>query len=256
MTSEPMRFAVMPLRFSSEPSLMIRFLMDVGLAPSRTTVGDGFGELRAEAGWVMVRKAQSDATPGETLLCLKVDRADEVLTLAETAGLDAAVWDESYGRQAAVRGPHGERMWINEEQGDVYGYEEHSLTEIDTRLTVSAIRSSPDFEADRKFFAVFGFSPTPGGSEWWEALRGPGLAGLIGLHKPSEGSSVAKLSEVDPLHRVPLVELGFQTSEPLDELRDRLLTAGYDARIVADPNATKVHVIDPDGAEIEIHPRS
>lgn len=37
---------------------------------------------------------------------------------------------------------------------------------------------------------------------------------------------------------------------------DRLVAAGHDARIVTDENATKVHVTDPDGQHLEVHPLS
>ncbi len=251
------RFDVMPLRFSSDPPGMIQFLRTLGLEPSRTTVGLGFGELRAGAGRVMVHRAEGSDTraqPGETQLCLMTDSADDVLELAGAAGFDVTVWDESYGRQAAVAGPYGEWMWINEEQTDLYGYQGYDATGFDDRLVVSAIRQSPDFDADRAFFSIFGLSPLPGGNKEWEALRGTDTAGIIGLHHPAADSTVARLSDSEPLHRVPLVGLGFQTGEPLDPLCDRLVASGYDARVVVDRAATKVHVVDPDGLEIEIHP--
>ncbi|WP_170165403.1 VOC family protein [Luteococcus japonicus] len=44
----------------------------------------------------------------------------------------------------------------------------------------------------------------------------------------------------------------FETSEPLAQVRDRLVAAGHLARLVEGPGRA-VHVADPDGQEIQIH---
>ena len=50
------------------------------------------------------------------------------------------------------------------------------------------------------------------------------------------------------------VRLGFSTTEDLTALADRLTAAGYEARVVEGEGIRAVHVIDPDGVELEIHP--
>ncbi len=51
-----------------------------------------------------------------------------------------------------------------------------------------------------------------------------------------------------------LVSLGFQATEPLTELAERLTAAGYPAEICSGDNP-KVVVTDPDGQRLEVHPR-
>ncbi|MDO5495868.1 MAG: hypothetical protein Q4G64_09150 [bacterium] len=248
-------YTVMPLRYSNNVPAMVEFLTTLGLTRHVTTLGDGFAELSAAAGRVMVHAAHSAdasaATAGDTVICFSTPSADHAVEHLDTAGLDTTIWDESYGRQAMVTTPRGEAVWINEEQEDLYGYQGPEAAQPDPRLIVSAILPSPDFGSDRAFYSHFGLTPDPGASEWWEGLRGPG--GVVGLHMPEPGWTPA-LEFEDPRYRYPLIMLGFQTAEPLEDLRDRLLAAGYEARIVSVPEATKVHVTDPDGQEIEIHP--
>lgn len=245
-------YTVMPLRYSDDVPAMVRFLTTLGLARQVTTEGDRFAELRAGAGKVMVHAAEgadAPAAPGETVLCLATARADEASQELEAAGLQTTVWDESYGRQAMVTGPAGEAIWINEEQQDLYGYQGHG-EEPDARIVATAIRPSTDFAADRAFFEKLGLTADPGASEFWTGMRGDGV---VGIHQPHEGWRSVIESE-DPRHRFPLVHLGFETSEPLEELRDRLAAAGYPAEVVVEDVGPKVHVTDPDGQTIEIHP--
>ncbi|MGD7789252.1 hypothetical protein ACQCX2_13125 [Propionibacteriaceae bacterium Y1700] len=246
-------FTVMPLRYSDDPKRMINFLRTLGLAEIVTTDGDGFAELRAGAGRVMVHTAKGSdtgATSGTTDLCLSVASLDDVV--ATLRGLEVRVWDESYGRQAVVTGPLGETVSLNEQQRDLYGYRGHDGSGADARLTVTAVRPSPDFATDTGYFDQFGFVADPDGNQWWQALRGPGAAGVVGLHRPNEGDHARR--ETDSAFGAPAtVRLGFETTEDLDELAARLAAAGHPAEVVAEHGLRAVHLTDPDGEHLEIH---
>lgn len=243
-------FRVLPIRFSSDPPAMIAFLRTLGLGDVVTTDGDGFAELRAGAGRVLVHGAEgsdSNAAPGTTDLCLQVPSVDDAAAELERRGVEAKVWDESYGRQAAVTGPLGETIGINEEQHDLYGYRGHD-GEADERLVVVAVRPSTDFAADREFFARFGFV-ADAGDESWQALRSDG--GVVGLHLPGVDASARETGSV--WGRSATVRLGFETSEPLEQVADRLVAAGYEARVVDADGIRSVKLTDPDGVPLEIH---
>lgn len=244
-------FSVMPFRYSDDVAAMVTFLEELGLR--RRIDADGFAELHASAGRVMVHAAGGDFSSGETYLNLMTDTVEDAVDAASNAGADYLVWDEAYGRHAVVAGLHGEWMWINEEQADDYGYRRHE-GEAREGLVVSAIRPAPDFAIDLAFFAHFGFAPAPGASEWFESLQGPGNAGVIGLHYAEPSESIFREGEEDARNRVPYANLAFVTTEDLSELADRLESAGYPAAVVTEGSLTKVHVTDPDGVEIEIHP--
>ena len=250
-------YSAMPLRYTSDPAALIRFLTHLGMARAVSAGPDNFAILVAGGGGrVMVHSvagADADADPGETVLCFETKGADDAADDLSGRGLDIDVWDESYGRQAMATSPSGGAVWINEEMADLYGYEGPEGREPDPSLVVAAIYPTFDFDADRAFFERFGFTSDPGGNEWWEGMRSNG--GVVGLHKPEEGWTPLLESD-DPRYRFPRIRLGLETSQPLEEVRDHLVAGGYPAEIVSAPEATKVHVTDPDGVVIEIHPVS
>ncbi|MGP5375106.1 VOC family protein [Brachybacterium alimentarium] len=258
-------FTVFPLRFSADPAALIAFLRTLGMTPLITTEGDGFADLVAGGGGrVMVHgagAASATAAPaGETQLSTAVRSVGAAAEHLRAAGLEVTVWDESYGHQGNLTGPHGEAIGINEDQADPYGYVLHDGSEADPRLSVTAVRASaegPERDRDIEIFAALGFVPVDGGNHGYRALASPGH-GSIGLHEPSSGM-VACRPGGDPGHpdlQVSLVRLGFETSEDLDELAARLSHAGYPAHVVTDEGERRLHVTDPDGQVVEVHPRS
>ena len=50
------------------------------------------------------------------------------------------------------------------------------------------------------------------------------------------------------------VRIGFETSEPLDRLGDRLRAAGFAPTMITDGPDPRIVLIDPDGDEVQIHP--
>lgn len=243
------QFTALILRYSANVPAMVAFLEELGLR--RRISSEGFAELAAGAGRVMVHGASTEYPAGETYLSLFTPS----LETAAPAGVEITIWDESYGRHGLLTGPFGEQIWINEDMADTYGYEVGTDEVPAPELVASAIRETPDFAGDREFFSRLGFVPAPGGNEWFEALQGPGTAGVIGLHAPSERSRLVREDSSDPRGRMPYARLGFQTAEELEALSSRLTAVGYPARVVEADGLRKVHVVDPDGIEIEIHPR-
>jgi catechol 2,3-dioxygenase-like lactoylglutathione lyase family enzyme len=253
------RLQVFPQRFTPHPQETIPFLTTHGMVPSVTAGDDSFGDLRAGAGAVMVHSAAgsaSGATGGITDLCLLTGEADAAATALEERGFDVTVWDESYGKQGMIAGPgEGEAISLNEDQRDFYGYAGHDASGADVRLRVCAVVSSPDFEADAAYFARLGYQRVGPSSEWWQELHGPASSGIIGLHKPGAADARTRdgSDDMEGVGHALQVRLGFETTEDLGELASRLQEAGYHARVVEDA-VRSVHVTDPDGLTLEIHP--
>jgi len=257
-------FTVFPLRFTRDPKALIAFLRTLGMAPAITAGDDGFGHLVAGAGRVMVHSvqgAESGAAHGDTDLCLAVPDADRAARDLADAGIEATVWDESYGRQGRLDGPAGEGVSLNEHQSDLYGYQGHDPSTGDPRLAVTAVVMSEDFARDAAWFARLGFiAEDAGGHEdagdpWWRELRGPGRTGAIGLHRPGPGDHRTRPTG-EEFGDCLQVRLGFSTTEALDALAERLTAAGHPARLVEGDGVRSVHVTDPDGLTVEIHARA
>lgn len=253
---------VFPIRFSSDPAAMRRFLETLGMAPLVTSGNDAYADMVAGGGGrVMVHVSDGSATgapAGETQLCVVAPSTEEAAAGLRAAGLEVVVWDESYGRQGAITGPHGEAIGLNEDQADTYGYVAHDGAGADPRLSVAAIRPSApgtEREADLAFFGALGFEPVGEGDEVWQGLSRPG-GGSIGLHAPGPGERPSRsLGEPGTERPAALARLGFETTEDLAALAARLRAAGYEATAVLDSPAPSVQLRDPDGQHMEIHPR-
>lgn len=254
-------FTVFPLRFTRDPQALIAFLRTLGMAPAITAGDDGFGDLVAGAGRVMVHavhSAESGAAHGDTDLCLAVPDADRAARDLAEAEIAVTVWDESYGRQGRIDGPAGEGVSLNEHQSDLYGYQGHDPSGADPRLSVTAVLMSDDFARDSAWCARLGFvaraTDDAGGTGWLE-LHGPGRTGTIGLHRPVPGARRTRPTG-EEFGDCLQVLLSFSTTEPLEALAERLEAAGHPARLAEQDGVRSLRVTDPDGLTVEIHPRA
>lgn len=238
-------FTVQVLRFSADVGAMRRFLEELGLVVTTTSRSGGWVVLRGRAGAVALHDAsssESGSPAGHTDLTLTTGRAAAAADQLRGEGLPTKLWDESYGQQAAVTDPFGSDIWIDEEQVDLYGYRAHDA-DTPSAVLVTAVRYSPDFTADTSFFGRLGFHVDGPADEYWTALSASAESGVIGLHHPG-----------DPVAATAPIELSFATSEPAQQLADRLAAAGHDARVVHDEMlGDVVHVTDPDGQALQVH---
>ncbi|MFP7695814.1 hypothetical protein [Trueperella sp. LYQ143] len=254
-----MNISVCPYYFTTQPQRMTDFLRAIGLSPVRTS-GEEYTVLRGKAGSVAVHGASGAdfGHPGEAHLVLLVDDAQTYAQEMCARGVEIEVWDEAWGKQAGIIDPSGGGIWINEWCHDLYGYtdqENESPSNESSSVEVMMVRYSVDFSADRKFFEQLGFHSAPGADSWWEQMSASDSSGWIGLHHGDAGQLVVREEAANPVGgAVPLVHLSFQTTQPLAEVARRLTQAGYPAQVVTDTAATKVHVHDPDGHHVEIHP--
>ncbi len=233
---------VSPYHFTDRPHEMITFLQAVGLRVEASK--DGWADLVGAGGRVGVHPlSSSGVTETSTSLCLLAPDAVAVADQMQRAGFDARWWDESFGRQAAVRGPYGE-LTINEPMTDFHGYQRHDVTPAagDPEVTVLAVLYLPDFAAAADFFAAFGFVGDESRTGW-RPLRAGKVSGGIGLHATDRD-------------RVPGYgcALSFETTEDLSACADRLRARGYRVDDERDATAPHLTVTDPDGSGIEVHP--
>lgn len=247
-------FTVVAVRYCSDVPTMARFLETLGPS-TRISNDDGtVAEMVAGHALVMLRPAaegRSHVGPGGTELSIEVSDLDQTIAFLRRQRLDPLEWDGPDGRHAAIRDPRGDGIRITERMRDSDGYRQHDPRPNDMNLI--AIRFSERFTADTAFYAQLGFAPRPGASPHWTFLEllGSG-AGVIGLHPPNGELAHGPYSPDNPAAPPALVDLGFETHEPLPDLRARLTGAGVDGETVGGP-APYVEVTDPEGIRIQIH---
>jgi hypothetical protein len=247
-------FTVLAVRYCADVPAVAAFYETLGLSRRVSTPTDGFVALVAGDGLVMLHSAgnaQTGVSAGLVELSLEVSDLDAAADRLIELGLEPVRWDESYGQHLGIRDPHGDGIWINEVQRDLYGYREHHASPND--LNLLAIRYTDDFAADSAFYGPLGFASRTNASEHFTPLEGhPPAHGVIGLHPHGASTPSGPHAPDNPVAPPLLVEVSFETHEPLDRLADRLRALGITSQLEGGP-APNVRVTDPEEVEVEIH---
>jgi hypothetical protein len=242
------RIVVRPLRFTDDGQAMRAFLEALGLRTRIESERGGWADLVAGAGMVALHDANSSDTggrPGETRLSFEAANLDPLAKTLQDAGFtDATTWDESYGRVLSVTDPLGDQVWVDEYNDDGYGFKA-SDPPRDFRLSVLPVRFADPAGPVGSFLEALGLEPRAEGSNQHWRVWG-GHAGLVALHTPSADNGI--------LPGPAAVRLSFETGEPLREVAQRLVAAGYaDADVRPESFGAALHVSDPDGQQVVVH---
>jgi hypothetical protein len=225
---------VRPLRYTDDIAAMRDFLGLLGLAPRVESQRGGWLDLVAGAGMVALHEAatsDSAGVAGQTRLSFEGADLDALADRLSDAGWsDATIWDETYGRVLSVTDPDGGDLRVDGYNEDDYGYRVHR-PERDPRWSVMPVRSTPVLEAYVRFLGCFGL-------ERYAAHSALVVGGHVGLVRLESGPAA--------------VGLGLATTEPLEEVAERLRSAGYDDAAITD---AVLMVTDPDGQVVALHPR-
>lgn len=234
---------VSAFRYSADPRPFAAFLELLGLSPRVSNKDNSWLEMQAAAGSVSIHAAGSssstEAEPGRTdLVLIAPDVATFAAGLAGHTGVDdVVVWDEAFGRQAAVT-VGTRRIIVNESQTDPYGYQVHDPKP--GPVTVVSHYYTTDFDTASELFAVLGLqvrSKDAAGDEI--QFETAAATGVVVLHR----------SQTDE----DRYTLGFELAEDLAAVAARLREAGYPPRPAA--GGQQIEVIDPDGQSVTITTR-
>lgn len=250
-------FTVFPTRYSNDPPALADFFQTLGLSQIIGHPHGQYAVLQAASGRVMLHAiGGSTISPdvGRTGLGFEVADAQKAAQWLEAIGVDATVWDEAYGKHLGIRDHRGGGLWISEEMADLYGYQQIASGEP-ADIDVTAVYYTTDFVAARSFFGQLGFQSEHPDATGYDPLRAQGRTGVVGLHAIDVDPPLGPPNAGDPMAPAcAAIDLGFETGMRLDDLVDRLHSAGYsDARVEQDP--LHVTVTDPDGRSVEVFPR-
>jgi len=90
----------------------------------------------------------------------------------------------------------------------------------------------------------------------WIDLRAGDRSGVLGSTPASSRRAIHATPTTCSDRPTWCVDIGFETSEPLDVLVERLRSAGLDPTMITDGPDPRVVLVDPDGEEVQIHPTS
>jgi predicted enzyme related to lactoylglutathione lyase len=250
-------YVIWPLRFTPDPSAMIDFYGRLGLHQSLSHESGTFATFVGRSGTLGVHDARTTtagAVPGHAALNLATEDLESAAAELLSIGHEVRVWDETYGKQGAVTARDGRTIGLNQErQQDLYGgYHEHDPATAPL-LDVVAVCPTPQLRAEAAWFASFGFLATSYDDPLWIGLRAGPHSGVLGVHAGEVEHRNPRPGD-DLLGPAYEVRIGFETSEPLARLDERLRAAGLDPTMITDGPAPRIVLTDPDGDEVQIHP--
>ena len=106
-----------------------------------------------------------------------------------------------------------------------------------------ALVDKGDIPAARRFCEALGLTASwVADSGTWVSLEGSG--GGLGLHDAASG---------EPPRPSGTVQLSFESEEPLEQVADRLLAAGFEAAIIDESFGRSLRTTSPDGEVLQIN---
>lgn len=250
-------YVIWPLRFSADPVAMIDFYTRLGLHQSLSHDTGTFATFVGRSGTLGVHDARTTtagAVAGHAALNLATEDLESAAAELRSIGHEVLLWDETYGQQGAVTARDGRTIGLNQErQQDLYGgYHEHRDPGVPS-LDVVAVCPNPDVRAEAAWFASFGFVASSYDDPWWIGLRAGAGSGVLGINA-GEVEHRAPRPADDLLGPAYEVRIGFETSEPLAQLDERLRGAGLEPTMISDGPTPRIVLTDPDGDDVQIHP--
>lgn len=247
---------VRPVRFTAHVAEMQRFLELIGLRPWIVTDRGGWSDMSCGAGRVALHDAASSSfghLPGQTTLGFEADDVSALAKQLTGAGVaDVTVYDEAYGRVLTCLDPDGATIAIDEKATDLYGYQLRAEPSPVESLRVMPIRFADPAGPYGAFLVALGLAPAGQiNPRYVNFLAADGAQGEVGLHHVF-GEELPIVAD----GRSPVVQLCFETGEPLDDVAGRLSAAGYPPEITQEDFGSVLSVTDPDGQPVQVHSAS
>lgn len=244
---------VRPVRFTVDVGAMQHFLELIGLRPWIVTNSGGWSDMSCGAGRVALHDASSSSfghLPGQTTMGFE---ADDVAALArQLTGArvpEVTVYDEAYGRVLTCQDPEGATVAVDERSTDLYGYQLRAEPSPVQSLRVMPVRFTDPAGAYGAFLVALGLTAAGEINPYYvNFLAADGAQGEVGLHHVF-GADLPVVAD----GRSPVVQLCFETGEPLDDIAARLSAAGYAAEITQEDFGSVLSVTDPDGQQVQVH---
>jgi hypothetical protein len=244
---------VRPVRFTADVPVMQSFLELIGLRPWIVTNVGGWSDMACGGGRVALHDAASStsgAPSGQTTLCFEADDLAQLakqLIAADVAGV--TVYDEAYGRVLTCLDPDGAAIAIDERPTDLYGSQLRAEPGAPESLRVMPVRFADPTGPQAGFLQALGLRPAGKINPYYvNFVAADGARGQVGLHHV-----FSEKLPVVPGGGGAVVQLTFQSGEPLEQIAARLSAAGFEPHIITEDFGSLLSVVDPDGQEVQVH---
>ncbi len=239
-----MSVTVQAIRFTDDVSAMRMLLEQLGLVAVVST--PQWAVMRSGSGDVLLHStanAANGAPAGSTELTFETDDMD---ALAVRFGVTPM--DEAWGRSIEIVDPLGDRVTVNAQQEDFYGYET-SQALPDSMIGVCAVRFTDPRGAYGEFLTRLGLHQSSPDDDSFVAYGAD--HGSVGVHIARPEETVRLLADAPGAQ----VHLTLSTTGDPETLAATLRAAGHDVRVDT-TFGTMLELTDPDGRSLQIHAES
>lgn len=231
---DELTFTVCLFRGTNDVDSMVDFLQTMGMGPVLFNEHDAdLTYVYAKGGVIALYENPDRGRPGRAELSFCTNDYQAANKLFESYDLNAEL-SEVGAPGVTVTDVNGQSIWVGQAVLD-----RTEAQKAANPVEIVALRRTFSVPGDSEFFEVLGFDVQQDGSVDWRVLRADEPAGIIGL-APSHLSG--------PAEGQAEVQIGFVTTEPLEEVAARMEAAGYHTGdVIIDVDAPFFTVTDPDG---------
>ncbi|WP_433674980.1 hypothetical protein [Microbacterium gorillae] len=236
-----MSITVQAIRFSDDVAAMRALLEQLGLvavvsSPQWAVMRSGSGDVLLHG----TANAANGAPAGSTELTFETDDLDAV-----AVRFDVAPVDEAWGRSIEIVDPLGDRVIVNAQRDDFYGYE--TLEALpDPSISVCPVRFTDPRGAYGEFLTELGLHQSSPDDDSFVAYGAD--HGSVGVHIARPEETVSLLADAPGAQ----VHLTLSTTGDPQALAAALRSAGHEVRVDT-TFGTMLELTDPDGRSLQIH---
>ena len=239
-----MSITVQAIRFTDDVPAMRVLLEQLGLVavvstPQWAVMRSGSGDVLLHA----AANAANGAPAGSTELTFETDELDAI-----AARFGVLPIDEAWGRSIEIRDPLGDRVTVNAQQEDFYGYEV-SAALPDPSISVCPVRFTDPCGGYGGFLTELGLHQSSPDDDSFVAYGAD--HGSVGVHVARPEETMRLLADAPGAQ----VHLTLSTAGDPETLAAALRAAGHDVRVDTS-FGTMLELIDPDGRSLQIHAES
>lgn len=232
---DALTFTVCLYRGTNDVDSMVAFLQTLGMGPVLFSEHDpDLTYVYGKGGVIALYENPDRGRPGRAELSFCTNDYEAAYNLFESYDLNVVKAATDAVPGVTVTDTNGQTIWVGQAVLD-----RSEAQKMANQVEILALRHSQSVAGDSEFFEVLGFENQKDGRVDWRVLNSDDPSGIIGL---AEGT----LPQCDDGQAE--VQIGFVTSENLDQVAARMRDAGYFAgEVILDADTPFFTVTDPDG---------
>lgn len=232
---DELTFTVCLYRGTNDVDSMVAFLQTMGMGPVLYNEHDpDLTYVYGKGGVIALYENPDRGRPGRAELSFCTNDYEAATDLFESYDLNIVKAAADAVPGVTVTDTNGQAIWVGQAVLDRTEAEKAA-----NQVEILALRHSQSVAGDSEFFEVLGFENQKDGEVNWRVLNSDDPSGIIGLAEGNLPTCDDGQAEV---------QIGFVTTENLDQVAARMRDAGYfTGDVIMEADTPFFTVTDPDG---------